>query len=66
MVAAGGGKCLEGGGKAQLLEKNQVGAVAVKQGGKAGKVASPIGVKGEDSEERGRLLPIMPMSRRHQ
>ncbi len=64
-VAASGGKGLKRGRKAQLLEKNQVGAVAVKKGGEAGEVAPPIGVKGEDSEERGWLLPIVPMSRRH-
>ncbi len=44
LVAAGGGKGLKGGGKGKFLKKNQVGAVAVEEGGEAGEVTPPIGV----------------------
>ena len=60
-VVVGGKKQLITAGGSQILQNS----VLLEEGRETSQIASTAGVKRQKREERARLLPIVPISRRH-
>jgi len=65
LITAGGSQILQNSGASNLLKEDQVGVVLLEEGRETSQIASTAGVERQKREERARLLPIVPISRRH-